>query len=430
MNPEVDQVFSRVEHALQRDFIISSSFQDIMDGQKNYKRISIIFLLQFMRLVLILHSVIIAFIDDNSPWQFYVLNYIHGFGVFGRILAGEYMCGLGLCFLHSCTFFFFEWKAKLTPLTDLRDMFSRLKNPSQEEVKQFTFLLRLVPYIGLLSFLAVALPMTSLNAVGAVVTGYRFHGMMFVLYCSPLLIIFSIIAHYSTTVWIHVHLIIAQSTMYFKIRLNRVDKKLKEIALNRRLSDGDKKEKNTPRESYFIDDVVLDLHRTLNELDQHNQVIKHFLRDQLYVMSGVFIAFFFFLLGDHAWYFRVFVLATMVMITVINAVSFINAAQLYIRILNMAKPLHSCQCIAAQNQRLELIPTAPSTSQGIRLSMVSDLLVLKSKFQVLRMIQRVSSPHLRLGYTVGNGESFSDDTAAAYVSSIFGNTLMFLNAIH
>jgi len=73
--------------------------------------------------------------------------------------------------------------------------------------------------------------------------------------------------------------------------------------------------------------------------------------------------------------------------------------------------------------------SAPSTSQGIRPSMVSYLLALKSKFKVLRIIQRVSSPHLRIGYTVGNGAS-SDDTAAAFVSNIFGNTLMFLNAIH
>jgi len=119
------------------------------------------------------------------------------------------------------------------------------------------------------------------------------------------------------------------------------------------------------------------------------------------------------------------------MIVVVTAVSFINASQLYIRILNMAKALHSCQCLSAQNQRMEFRPrSAPSTSQGIRPSFASDVLVLKCKFQVLRMIQRVSSPHLRIGYTVGNGASFSDDTAAAYVSNIFGNTLMFLNAIN
>jgi len=52
--------------------------------------------------------------------------------------------------------------------------------------------------------------------------------------------------------------------------------------------------------------------------------------------------------------------------------------------------------------------------------------VLKTKFQVLRMMHRVSSPHLRIGYTVADGESFSDDTAAAFVSNIIGNSLMFL----
>src|ERR1700691_5949859 len=135
MDPEVDQVISRVEQALQRDWIITSSFQEIKDGQRNYKRICILFLLQFLRCLFMLQYMVCVFADDDSSWNFYALNYYLGFGVFGRILEAMLFSGYGLVFVHVCAFSFFEWKAKLVPLTDLRDMFSRLKNPSQEEVK-------------------------------------------------------------------------------------------------------------------------------------------------------------------------------------------------------------------------------------------------------------------------------------------------------
>ena len=260
------------------------------------------------------------------------------------------------------------------------------------------------------------------------------------LYCIPLQFIFSAVVLYSIVMYFSVHLMIAQSTTYFKIRLNRVEKNLKQIADQssqefwnpvRRQSVGKKRDKKTTRRPIIIDDVVLDLQETLDELDQHNLLIKHFLRDELYGLGGIFVAFLVFVLAKIPWYYKILVSGSLIIGVTINVVSFTNASQLYIRILKMAKALHSCQCVSAQNQRLELRPrSAPSTSQGIRPSMISDLLILKSKFQILRMIQRVSSPHLRIGYTVGNGESFSDDTAAAYVSSIFGNTLMFLNAIN
>ena len=45
MDPEVDQVISRAEQALLRDFITSSPVQEIKDGQRNYKGICLIFLI-------------------------------------------------------------------------------------------------------------------------------------------------------------------------------------------------------------------------------------------------------------------------------------------------------------------------------------------------------------------------------------------------
>jgi len=143
MNLEVNQVISRVEQVLQRNFITSSSFQEIKDGQPNNKGIFIIFLIQFFRLLIILQSSISAFVDDKSPWRFYVLNYYISFGIFGRVLSGIYICAFGLGFVHSIALVFLETKAKLVLLTDLRDMFSRLLKNSRTTVPDFSFTKRL-----------------------------------------------------------------------------------------------------------------------------------------------------------------------------------------------------------------------------------------------------------------------------------------------
>ena len=84
-------------------------------------------------------------IDDSSPRHYYLLNYYLGLGVLVKFLAPNYISGLGLINDHGLTLFL-EQKATLTPLTDLRDRFSQLKNPFKE-VKQLTFFLRIMPLI-------------------------------------------------------------------------------------------------------------------------------------------------------------------------------------------------------------------------------------------------------------------------------------------
>jgi len=58
--------------------------------------------------------------------------------------------------------------------------------------------------------------------------------------------------------------------------------------------------KKTTRRPIIIDDVVLDLQETLDELNQHNLLIKHLLRDQLYGMGGVFVGLLVFMLSNYA----------------------------------------------------------------------------------------------------------------------------------
>jgi len=173
-----------------------------------------------------------------------------------------------------------------------------------------------------------------------------------------------------------------------------------------------------PKKRVDIDQVILDLQDILDELVDHNNLIKFYLRDSLYGVGGIYVNYLVFILGPHPWYFRIIPLMTVVFGIVAVSISFTNASQLYIRILNMAKALHSCQCVVGRELSMAKTraKSTPSTSRASHVSQVMTGLDLKSKFQVLRMIHRISSPHLRIGYTVGNGETFSDDTAAAFVS--------------
>src|SRR5689334_14441718 len=127
MDSNVDQIISRVDQSLQKFRIITASFQEIKDGKRNPIRICIFFLIHLAIFVQVLQYIVCAIIDDSSPWHYYLLNYYLGFRVLGKFLASIYICGFVMINAHGLTMLFLEWKGKLTPLTDLRDMFLRLK---------------------------------------------------------------------------------------------------------------------------------------------------------------------------------------------------------------------------------------------------------------------------------------------------------------
>jgi len=111
-------------------------------------------------IVYTIRSTVSVVADDKSPWQFYVLNPFLGYGTLGKFFNGIYICGLPMCVAHGLTVFWFEWKAKLTPLTDLRTMYRKLGQTTNEEEKQFTFFLQTMPFIASLGFLGVSVPMS------------------------------------------------------------------------------------------------------------------------------------------------------------------------------------------------------------------------------------------------------------------------------
>ena len=107
------------------------------------------------------------------------------------------------------------------------------------------------------------------------------------------------------------------------------------------------------------------------------------------------------------------------------SISLCFAAYLFIKIRSTAKLLHSFQ---TQLKIRETTFRYRSASILIRKTRDSHPLdVIKIKYQTLRLIHKMTSPFLRIGFTEGDGESFSPETVASMVSTVTVGSLMFLN---
>ena len=107
------------------------------------------------------------------------------------------------------------------------------------------------------------------------------------------------------------------------------------------------------------------------------------------------------------------------------AVSFVNASYLFIRILSTAKLLHFLQK-KLQTQELVLRQrSAPVLTTKKEYPHLED--VIKIKYQVLRLIHRMTTPFLPIAFSEGNAKSFSPASIGSSISSTITISLMFLN---
>lgn len=210
------------------------------------------------------------------------------------------------------------------------------------------------------------------------------------------------------------------------MRLDRVEKTLKEVVLMAREEVSiNRKTEVRVKMTVMINTALREIQDILNEVSEHNICIKYWLRDELVNAGGMFIMFFVFSLGDIEWYYRAFTFFTVFCLLATLGVSFSNAAQLYIRILSLAKLLHSCQIV--YQSAVQLQSSTRSKSASCLQQAPNPRQVLKTKYQIIRMIHRVSSHYLRIGYTEGNGESFSPASVGEFVETIVIWSLMFMN---
>ena len=414
---------------MRRDYLISTDFHSISRGQVNQRHRIVIAVLIGLIVVLGTVSAIGFFADKDSDLHFYALNAFHGYGYSGKLWNGIYMCGIIAVVMHGIVFFVCEGRGHLSVITDLKKMFRRLDNPSAEEAATFLYFLKVMSYIREVAFITIWLPMILFRAVGAVLTAIRFKSLGFIVSMCVAFIPFMIVQQYICYIHGYAHLLIAQSTTYFKLRLNRVTTNFAFLisSLDFKSNPSDSQKTSLRIEtSVMINKQLLDLSKILNEVGRHNRCIKHWLRNELFITGCLWAFCFFESMGDIEWYYKVSTVVSIFSWTACLCPSFLNAAKLYIHIQSIAKVLHSCQT-RLQNQAQSQSRKSEDKSLEV-IQQLDPINITKTKYQIMRMIHRVSSRYLRIGFTEGNGESFCPSSIIKFLSTVAFNSLMFLNA--
>ena len=421
---EVDSVINRLEKNMIRDYLISADFKSISKSQVNRKRRVRVILFNILIVISILEAAVGFLSDSKSKLHVYSLNVLYGYGYLGRLWNGAHVCAATAVMAHAVVFFINEGRGTLYPVIKLKEMYKKLDNPSSQETASFLYFLKIAVYVREICFMAVWTSMTSFRAIGTVITAYKLNSVSFFMASMIPNLIFMIVQQYCPQVHIYTHLLIAQSTTYFKLRLSRVEKSLENVVLFVRINasrfqrDGIKK-----KLVIKINKQLIVLDEILNEISAHNKYIKYWLRDELIITRGLLSYFLVSTVRDIEWYFKLSTLLTVVSWTGALGPSFINAALLYVRILSMARLLHACQNHVKYQSQVR-----SKSASVLRQNEVSPQDIMKTKYQLLRMIHRVSSPFLIVGYTEGDGISFSPASIGQFVSTVIFTSLMFLNS--
>ena len=421
---DVSTVVEKAEQNLVRDYIISADFSSITTGTVNSDRRRMI----IVRIALVAFLTTISAVgfvaDKESKLHVYAINSLYGYGYLGKIWNGIYFIGgIGIVG-HAIVFFSAEKRDRLSVVTELKRMFQRLENPSTQETKDFLYYLKIIVYIRELSFTAIIIPMTAFRLVGAAVTAYELQSISFLVISFISMIPAAVAQQYISYVHFYTHLIMAQSATYLTLRLNRVDKQLQSVVSSSRSQMHSRTFLVTMEKA---NKQVIDLQNILNEVGKHNHIIRHWLGNDLFTVGGVLTFCFIQCLDSPIpWYFKVSTFSSVPAWTAIMCLSFFNAAKLHLRIRSISKVLYSCQTqIQREAQSMTRRERSAFSTNPLNARPVD---VLKTKRQILRVIHRVSSPFLRIGYTEGDADSFSPSTIIRLLSTVVFNSLMFLNA--
>lgn len=409
---------------MKRDFLISTDFEGIRNQIPDPKRKVKIMAMQLLNVTVLVLSVIGLIANQKSSLHFYTINPYYGYGTIGRFMHGVVACGIVGNTSHAMVILMNEGRGNLPLITDLKRMYEKLTNRTLREKESFFYHLKIILHIRVLVFTAVSVPIILFRGIGAFITARQFQSVNFFILYLPTSIFFIIVMQYCTQTYMYVHLLIAQSTTYFQLRLARVQQALLSVLCvtgGQACLEPQVKQRMEP----VINTALSDLKDTLVEIMQHNQCIKHWLREELISIAGMFVMGLAFTLGNVEWYFRVFPAIAITFLILAVGVSFSRAAQLFVRIQSIAIQLHSCQRLLRHETPSRL---RHRTSGLLPPQISSRRHTLKTKYQVLRMIHRLSSPHPTIGYTNGNGESFSPARARQFVEFVLCHSLMFLNA--
>ena len=401
---EVEVIINTVEQSLIRDYFISSSFNDIRNRRINKKSRRVIILIAICHVINGIRFLIGAVVDQESPWNDYVVNSLAGFGFIGRFMCGIYAFGHVIIICFPLVTLLNEQKGDLAPVTDLMKMYQRLRNSSEEDVNSFLYYLKVIPLVNKVGWIVGTIPMVLFSGVGSLVTAYQKKSITFAICYLPFFLAFFYLHQYSITTFSYTTLFMAQSSNYLKLRLKRVKGETVKNVLYMKNS------------ASFLRNISIEMNNLqdiLNEVHDHNRIIKHWLHQTFVCIGGVFIFYIVFILGTIEWYYRILTLGFFGAVALVTGVAFFNLSNLHTRITRIVQLLHSCQTVVNVNNN--------------NLSINKYKKIVKIKFQVIRLIHRVSSPFLKVGFTTGSGESFSSAASAKFLITVIITSLMFVN---
>ena len=187
----------------------------------------------------------------------------------------------------------------------------------------------------------------------------------------------------------------------------------------------DPKQRSKCKLSSIVQGMLLELETVLNETNDHNRCIKMLLKQTTTGVGIIFSLLFVFAVEASEWYQKAILLSIAIVAGVFASYSFITVVYLFIRIRFTAKLVHTLQTVMHSRNSWIRIRSAPVMSTNRRERHPIDM--IKAKYQILRMIHRMSSPYLRIGFTEGDGDSFSPASLTAFYSTIIFTSIMFLN---
>lgn len=411
----VAEICDRLEKTLVRDFVLSSSFKNIKDGILDAKRKRQIVIIQALTAIFIIRSTVQTYFQTDEV-QFWTLGSLYAYNRLGRFMSGVTAIAWTGVLAHAIVISHYERISNLGIITDLRTMYRKLTKPTAKETLDFCYFLWWLTHQRTLSIITTTLSMLTFREVGAIILARRFKSVWFLVFYTPDLFYFGFCQTYMASVMFCVHFLIGQSTTYFRLRLTRFRKSMEVINLS---LIGNKLENLV-----HIRVTLFKLQDILDEVQQHNRVIRYLLRDQLLSMGGMYSLCLAFAVEDSAWYFRLLPVMTIGLVAISVAMSLDGASNLHVLIRSTARTLHSCQVSFISSEKNETCLKSKSKHAPFH----SSIDRIKVKYDVLRMIHRVSSGYLRIGFTVGDGESFSPLSFASFVISIICTSLMFMNS--
>ena len=412
---DVTVLVNKIEIVLKKNYIVSTTFQNIENGIVDNKRRRVVYCILGVMITYFIILTTWTIAPKNSSLHFYFFNPFYGFGKIGRFVAAFLAAGGLMVMLHYIAVLKQEKRSSLTPVTGLRHMFDRLGHPSSKDTKKLTLFMKLLALIPWFKVILV-LPLIILMAIGSIVTAYKFDSSLFLLLRILALLVegFLVLAP-ASQIFSVVHLLTAQSSIYLTMRLDGTSEYLSQVS-----------KRSSHISLKHVNRALLDFHIILNEVRDHNECIKHFLRDSMLCIECCISCSMVFVMESNAWYEQLFLLSVTISIAVFLSFSTFNASYLFVKIRETAKLLHSLQ---EKIHTLQLVSRHRSASVVVRNKEDCHLTdVIKAKHQILRLTHRMSSPFLKVGFTEGDVDSFTPMSVVSSVSTIVCTSLMFLNA--